>query len=244
MILLSVIIPTFQSANKLHIALDSLVKQQFKNFEILVVDGASKDGTVAIAEKYRAMHSEITILSESDKGIYDAMNKGICKARGEWLYFMGADDYLVDEKVLHELFENNVNLSLFDVLYGNVTSPVLGEKYLGEFNHNSITKWNICHQSIFFRKAIFAKLGLYNTKYSTWADWEFNLRWFNRKSIRKKYVDTIIAYFAPGGFSSEKVIDESFLADKQYLLLKYRYRKPKWKLMTIQILRMVLSFFK
>lgn len=223
------------------VALDSVVQQRYKSFEVIIVDGGSKDQTVSIAKTYLDKHPFIKIISEPDKGIYDAMNKGIKFSSGEWLYFMGADDYLYDETVLKSVFELE-DASQFDIIYGNVISPVLG-KYLGEFSASAITRWNICHQAIFYRKKIFEQLGCYNLKYQLWADWEFNLRWFNKKNIRKKYVDIIIACFVPGGFSTEKKIDHDFLSDKQKLLRRYGYKKMSAKHVVMQAIRLIKQNF-
>jgi hypothetical protein len=80
-------------------------------------------------------------------------------AAGEWLYFLGSDDYLYNEQVLAQVFDSITNNSKnYDLVYGNVTSPILGERYDGEFDEVKILKKNICHQAIFYNKRIFRKL--------------------------------------------------------------------------------------
>ena len=87
---LSIIIPTFNSANTLRRALDSIIGQTLNDLEVLIMDGVSTDQTLDIAKTYN--DNRIRIFSEPDNGVYDAMNKGIDKASGEWLYFLGSDD--------------------------------------------------------------------------------------------------------------------------------------------------------
>ena len=87
---LSIINPTFNSAKTLSRCLDSVISQSFTDWEVLMMDGVSNDDTIKIASSYQ--DSRIRIYSEPDKGIYDAMNKGIDKAHGEWLYFIDSDD--------------------------------------------------------------------------------------------------------------------------------------------------------
>lgn len=218
---LSIIIPTYNSASVLSGALDSIVCQTFTDWEVLVMDGASTDDTLKVAQSYNDIR--IRIYSEPDKGIYDAMNKGIKKAQGEWLYFLGSDDYLLTQNTLKELFSNNI--SCFEVIYGEVCSPILSEDNRGEWTMKNISA-NRCHQSIFYKKCIFTKLGLYNLRYPYAADFEFNLRWFFDKKIRKKYIPLEIAYFSPGG-ASECNSDDFFWKDYYMLVLKNGYRQLK-----------------
>jgi glycosyltransferase involved in cell wall biosynthesis len=196
---------------------------------VIIVDGGSTDGTISVVKNYVDKHPFFKIISEPDKGIYDAMNKGIKMASGEWLYFMGSDDYLFNQQVLADIFQNG-NVRGYGVIYGNVSSPALGNKFDGEFNRFKITKHNICHQAIFYHKRVFKELGCYNLDYRVWADWDFNLRCFSKKKIKKKYEDITVAFFASGGFSSREVIDKVFKNDYKDLLIKYGYKKTTVKM--------------
>src|ERR1700722_16529958 len=99
--LLSIIIPTYNSQNTILTALQSIVKQSFDDFEIIIVDGLSNDDTVTIVKNFQ--DDRIKIISELDNGIYDAMNKGIDRAKGDWLYFLGSDDRLYNDTVLEDV---------------------------------------------------------------------------------------------------------------------------------------------
>ena len=116
---LSIIIPTFNSAKTLSRCLDSVISQSFTDWEVLMMDGVSNDDTIKIASS--CQDSRIRIYSEPDKGIYDAMNKGIDKSRGEWLYFLGSDDYLFNSHSLEDVFKNDIEK--YDVVYGDVYAP-------------------------------------------------------------------------------------------------------------------------
>ena len=96
----SIIIPTLNASKTLEKALDSIVTQSYKSYQIIIVDGDSADCTCEIVKQYQQKCSEISLIIDKDKGIYDAMNKGIALSTSEWLYFMGADDELFDENVL------------------------------------------------------------------------------------------------------------------------------------------------
>ena len=215
--LISIIIPTYNSVATLSVALDSIVNQTFKNWEVFIMDGASVDTTLEIATKYQEKFPhKIYMHSEKDSGIYDAMNKGIDLVNGEWLYFMGSDDSLYEtttlEKILKFLKPNN-----YDVIYGNVTSPRFGGVYDDEFTHSKLINKNICHQAIFLNKVVFKKIGNFNLKYKSHADWDHNIRWFFSTKISKKHANLIIANYADGGYSS---LNED-LEFKNYLKQNY-----------------------
>ena len=196
---LSIIIPTLNSSNTLPFALESILHQSFTDFEILIIDGLSTDNTLEIAQSYR--DERIKIFSEKDKGIYDAMNKGIETALGEWLYFLGADDRLYDQKVL-KLISEEISGGNYDVLYGDVYSSRFNGRYAGEFNNEKILNQNLCHQAVFFKKEVFKITGVFDLKYNAHADWDHNMRWLLSPKISKSYINCIIAEYADGGFSS------------------------------------------
>src|SRR4028119_177168 len=100
MVLLSLIIPTFNSSASLPAAIDSIVNQTFKNYELWIIDGNSSDDTVDIIKTYQARYKQIHFISEPDKGTYDALNKGVKLSSGEWIYFLGSDNHLVGDDIL------------------------------------------------------------------------------------------------------------------------------------------------
>ncbi len=209
---LSIIIPTYNSASVLPKALDSIVGQTFGDWEVLIMDGVSTDDTLKVAQSYN--DSRIRINSEPDKGIYDAMNKGIGKARGEWLYFLGSDDWLLNDNVLHDVFAQDADS--YDVVYGEVEAPHLASNHSGEWTLQTIDR-NRCHQAILYRRQVIRRLGGYNTKYKIWADYDLNLKWFFDRKVKKKHIPTIIAHYAEGGYSS--VCDAEMLKDLSWILL-------------------------
>lgn len=214
----SIIIPTFNSANTLRRALDSIISQTLKDWEVLIMDGVSTDPTLDIAKSYN--DNRIHIFSEPDNGVYDAMNKGIDNASGEWLYFLGSDDYLLNKDVLNQIFSHIPEKC--DVFYGDVKAPQLDERHYGEWSIENLP-YNRCHQAIFYRKDIFNKTGLYNLKYPVLADYALNLQWFFRKDIKKKYYPICIATYSSGGYSEDNY-DEALYADYEIILFRYGFR--------------------
>jgi glycosyltransferase involved in cell wall biosynthesis len=206
---ISVIIPTFNCEVTLEACLQSVINQTYPNTEILVIDGQSQDSTLDILKRYQ---EKLIWVSEQDKGIYDAMNKGIELATGEWLYFLGSDDVLYNEHVLESIFSNSNHLRN-DVLYGNVKFKISGICYDGEFSSYKLLHKNICHQAIFVKKKIFQELGMFETKYKLLADWYFNMHWYNHSKIRHSYLNLIIAVYDEDGLSFNHP-DEQFIKDK------------------------------
>ncbi|WP_431217438.1 glycosyltransferase [Puia sp. P3] len=191
-----------------------MLRQDYRNFEVLIMDGGSDDTTATIA--HESGDNRIRFISEPDKGIYDAMNKGIAAARGEWLFFLGSDDQLYDTKTLSSIFGKTGHDDA-DMLYGDVVSPSYKGRYDGQFDYPKLLLRNISHQAIFYRRSLFDAFGAYNLRYKGYADWDLNIRLFAANDspdgprVRIKYIDAIVARFGPGGVSSSH--DSSFLRE-------------------------------
>lgn len=217
---LTIIIPTLQAERTLQDALDSLLSQQYRDFEVLIMDSVSRDRTLAIAETFVKNDGRVRVFSEPDKGIYDAMNKGIQKARGQWILFLGGDDRLHDKEVLG-FFAALPDLDAFDMIYGNVVSPSYKGVYDGPFSFPKLLSRNMPHQAIFYRKSLFGLIGDYIIHYRGHADWEFNIRCFSDNRVRIRYIDRIIAYFGADGVSARHdipFIKERLLPERLRLL--------------------------
>lgn len=198
---LTIIIPTFRAEKTLQASLDSVLRQDFRDWEILVMDGGSRDATLTIARHAARDDARIRVFSEPDKGVYDAMNKGLREARGLWIYFLGSDDLLHDEKVLSTVF-TLADRDQFHLLYGNVVSPSYKGAYDGEFSYGKLLSRNVSHQAVFYQKTLFQRLGDYNLRYKGYADWDFNIRCFSDAGVRIRYIERTIARFGADGLSS------------------------------------------
>ena len=217
----SIIIPTYNCVDLVGQALDSIFQQSFSDFEIVVMDGNSTDGTKELVLKYSKEHNNIVFHSEPDKGIYDAMNKGVKVAQGDWLYFLGADDYLANKDVLLTV-SKSVNSGNCNFIYGNVISTKLDESYNSSYDEFKMLKQNICHQAIFYHKSLLSGTTIYDMRFKACADWDLNLKLFCSKGIKSKYIDSNIAYFTDNGFSSD-FYDIKFIEQKDYKYLVYKW---------------------
>jgi glycosyltransferase involved in cell wall biosynthesis len=212
----SIIIPTYNAASNIATALKSILHQTFTDFEILLMDGCSTDNTVEIANSCK--DARIKICSEKDKGIYDAMNKGIEKAKGEWLYFLGSDDEVYNNAVLEKAsYKINSYTNAPDLIYGNVWFKYAQQSYGGVFNTEKLLfENNICQQAIWYKKSLFNKVGTFNIKYKQLGDWDFNIRCFKNPLIHIEYIDEVIALYNERDGVSSTGYEIEFLREIPY----------------------------
>ena len=223
---LSIIIPTFNSAGTIERCLKSIAVQTFMDYEVIVQDGSPNDDTARTIERFQQTHSNfaIRLYRERDHGIYDAMNKGMVRARGEWLYFLGGDDELFDSRVFATVL-TATNTDQCDVIYGN--AQIIGDcgwaksgaMYDGPFDLAKLLNRNICHQAIFYRADFARRIGDFQTDYAVCADWDFNMRCWARSRFR--YADIAVTKFYAGGHSSRDPSDERFNRDFATNVLNY-----------------------
>jgi len=211
---ISIIIPTNNSASTIMACLDSIRLQTYSDWEVIIVDGVSSDNTIEIVRSYN--DTRIGIFSEPDKGIYDAMNKGIVKATGDWLYFMGSDDSLYGPSTLEQVAK--YLQQGIDVVYGEVKSTAWTEPF-GQWSFGSLWS-NRCHQSVFYSKRFFADGHRYDLRYRIWADHDINLRWFLLPQYKSQYMSIVVANYGEGGFSANRG-DELFAKDFGMKVLRY-----------------------
>jgi glycosyltransferase involved in cell wall biosynthesis len=222
---LSIIIPTVNASASIEKCLHSIICQTFADYEVVMQDGGSVDDTIELVRRIQQANAgvQIKVHREPDSGIYDAMNKAIHRASGEWLYFLGSDDELHDRNVLSTVM-GSPGLASCDVVYGNV--QVIGEAgwardgaiYDGIFDLAKLLARNICHQAILYRATFLRRIGEYNTRYVLCADWDFNMRCWAKTKFR--YLDTVVANFHGGGLSST-VRDECFMREVASNVLRY-----------------------
>ncbi len=224
----SIIIPTYNVEEKIGNSLESILKQDKDLYECIIVDGASPDGTIRIIKEYKHKFPEkIKYICEPDEGIYDAMNKGIDVAQGEYLYFLGAGDILKPD-ILNQV-RKHLNFES-EIIYGEMFLQNKGYSVRGQFDKYKICYETLPHQATFYHKSVFKLLGKYSLNYHIAGDYEFNLRCFGNDNIPKKYIDLVVANFEGDGIG-DQVLDDKFENDKEELILntlgqKY-YKKYK-----------------
>ncbi|WP_068180429.1 glycosyltransferase family 2 protein [Mycobacterium sp. UM_CSW] len=205
--LFSIIVPTFNVAATLRRCLDSIASQTCKDFEVVLVDGGSTDATLDIANSFASrLGTRLVIHSGPDKGAYDAMNRGVSMAKGDWLLFLGADDALYEADTLAHVAAFLDDHDHSDLIYGDVIMRSNSSRYAGPFDLDRLLfEQNICHQAIFYRSELFAGIGPFNLRYPVWADWDFNIRCFSNPALVTRYMDVVVArYNDMAGISKRK----------------------------------------
>ena len=210
MIKISLITVTFNSDKTLKSTFDSTLKQSYKNIEYIVIDGGSKDNTINLIKEYVSKFQEIKWISEPDKGIYDAMNKGIRMATGEIIGILNSDDFFTSDDILQqisEVFEKNSNV---DAVYGDIhfVNPENLKKsvryYSSKVFKRSLMRFGFmpAHPSFYMRKTCFEKYGNYKTDYKIAADFEYLLRVIFKHKIRTQYIPIDMVTMRTGGAST------------------------------------------
>lgn len=203
--LVSVVVPTFNSCERMRPALESLAAQTERDFEVIVSDGASSDGTLALIETYRPQLPALTVLSRPDDGVYDAINQALSACRGRWIYVLGSDDRLHANDTL-ALLAPTLRASTAGVVYGDVRvmgpNHMVGDdgRYGGPFTLARLMGQNICHQAVFTRAELLHRLGTYDLRFKVWADWDIAQRAFADGPVQ--WIDLVVADYAPTGLSS------------------------------------------
>lgn len=239
---LSIITVNLNNCEGLQKTIDSVVSQSFKDFEWIVIDGGSTDGSKELIEQY-VEHFSYWV-SEPDKGVYNAMNKGIKAAQGEYLQFLNSGDWLYDQNVLQTVFGKEHTA---DILFGYMLvegsesfssaammKPVL---YWTDFVGNTLP-----HQASFIKRELFEKYGLYDESYRIASDTKFFIKSIVWEKATYEFVCEKIAVFQQGGISSSserfeerdvRLRNEMFpkmVMDDYPLLVSLRKIKAHWLL--------------
>lgn len=198
----SIITVSYNSVDTIEQTILSVLNQTYSNIEYIIIDGGSTDGTVDIIKKHEDKISHW--VSEADNGIYDAMNKGIQLATGGWVGILNSDDYYELDAItkIHDAILSN---SGSELVYGNLklinengTTTIERPITDLEMISNNMT---ISHPTVFVKRIIYEKFGLFNLNYKLTADWELLLRFFKSK-VLFVYVNVLIANFRVGGAGS------------------------------------------
>jgi glycosyltransferase involved in cell wall biosynthesis len=253
--LFSIVTVTYNSEKTLKRTIDSLLFQSFSNFEYIIVDGKSSDATLDIIKSYEAAFKKRNInytwISERDTGIYDAFNKGIKLAKGNWISFLGSDDYYITNAL--NIYSNVIlkTEKKVDLYYSNV--DVINKNGEVVNTINGIWGWskfrrfmNIAHVGAFHNKEYFSNYGLFNTSYKIAGDYELLLRAKNKLSTFK--IEETTAKMANEGASNNQislVFKETLkakneTADIGFLLCKVDYFIAFLKFKTKQILNAII----
>jgi glycosyltransferase involved in cell wall biosynthesis len=228
----SIITINLNDADGLDKTICSIESQTYSNFELLIIDGGSEQASIDVINKHN--DSIDYWISESDTGIYNAQNKGIQVATGEYCLFLNSGDYLADKTVLQRIFSQE---PYCDVVFGNLV-VIFGGKVVGvskgkdKLTFLDVYSSLIKHQASFIKRELFDKFGLYDETLKIVSDWAFLFKIIGYNSATTQYFDVDIACFENNGISNnnpelcaterQKVLDQFMpkLMQEDYLILQ------------------------
>jgi glycosyltransferase involved in cell wall biosynthesis len=218
---ISIITINYNDKSGLLKTIESVINQSFVNYEFIVIDGGSTDGSSELITKYKDKINYA--ISEKDTGVFNAMNKGIKAAKGEFVIFMNGGDCFENSNVLRDI-EPELNNN-FDIYYGNNYKVSPNSKrlktYPEKLNFSFFYSSSINHQSTFIRKSLFEEHFYYNENYKIASDWEFFVYTICCQNVPCKYIDKTIAIYDFTGISSNPKFSQLFYDEKMQTLNKY-----------------------
>ena len=207
---ISIITVVWNNEKTIKDAIDSILEQTYKNIEYIIVDGVSTDGTVEIIQSYGDKISKF--ISEKDKGLYDAMNKGINLATGDVVGILNSDDFYKSNDILETVVNEFKNKDI-DCLYGDLeyidskdTSKVLRYWKSKPYKEDLFEKgWHPAHPTFFIKREFYKKYGLFNLDFKIAADYEIMLRFLKKYKLKPSYINKTFVKMRVGGESNRSI---------------------------------------
>lgn len=222
---ISVITAVYNAKETVADAIDSVLSQSHDDVELVVIDGASKDGTREVLEKYGERLS--VFISEPDDGIYDALNKGIAHASGDVVGFLHADDLFADSNVLSKIshaFEASQADAIYgDLVYVNKSEPDKVIRYWksGDFSIHKLKEgWMPPHPTFYVRKEFYERLGSFDTSFHIAADYDCMLRMLGQPGFKCAYIPEVLVRMRVGGQSNRSLKNIILKSKEDYRALK------------------------
>lgn len=221
----SIVTASYNSEKTISDTITSVLNLDFKDFEYIIVDGNSSDGTLEIIKsfvpKFEAKGIPYKFISEKDKGIYDAWNKGIALSEGQWISFLGSDDMYIEDALIN--YSNEINKSDIGTNYISSQVEIIDEKHqfirvIGKpfVWENVVRNMNIAQVGSFHKKELFEKVGNFSTAYKIVGDLDFYIRC--KETIKPAFFNLITAKMQNGGVSNQ-----IYKALKEALVVKLKY---------------------
>lgn len=202
--LLSVLTLSYNSITTVGKAISSVLSQSLVEFQYLVIDGGSIDGSLELFSSFN--YDNFKFISEKDSGIYDALNKGIILSTGDIIGILHSDDIYPDSEILEKIVELFIKTNC-DGVYGDLNFIKDGQTIRKWesciFNSSLLVKgWMPAHPTLFLKREVFQKHGLYDTSFKIAADYDFILRIFKDESLKFEYLPLVITNMSIGGVST------------------------------------------
>lgn len=242
----SIITATYNSERTIKDTLLSVKQQTYKNVEHIIIDGASTDKTINLLDLYGHQGPKI---SEADKGIYDAMNKGVTMAGGDIIGILNSDDFYADNKVLEKVVktfeESGCDAVYGDLVYvdGRESAKVVRKWIAGKYNKDLFYQgWMPPHPTVFIKKEVYEKYGLFNLKFKSSSDYELLLRLMVLKNIKVEYISQVLVHMRTGGHSTKSLANRLAAHKEDYLAWLSNGISPKWYTLAMKPLSKIRQF--
>ncbi|MEC5159794.1 MULTISPECIES: glycosyltransferase family 2 protein [unclassified Janthinobacterium] len=204
----SIITVCYNSEKTIRDTIESVLSQDYQDIEYIIIDGASSDGTMAIVNEYRERVA--TIISEPDKGIYDAMNKGVRAATGEVVGILNSDDFYESGQAVSAVARAFHGRPALDIVFGDVVFVHAGDLNLVRRHYGAARfkawklrfGWMPPHPGTFVRRALYWKTGWYRTDFKIAADYEMFVRWLLVGRASYRWIDQVLVRMRMGGVST------------------------------------------
>lgn len=200
---ISIITVCYNSEATIEDTIKSVLAQKYDNYEYLIIDGKSKDKTIDIVKSYeKKFQGKMRIISEKDKGLYDAMNKGIKLATGDIVGIINSDDVLINETVfkrINDHYTDNTDILYANLVYCDETLKIPIRDYIsGKRKKN---EWCPAHPTMYIKKSVFDQVGLYNLNYKVSSDYDMMVR-LNKANLNFTYLNEYLVLMRIGGVSN------------------------------------------
>jgi len=245
---ISIITITFNSAETIENTILSVVGQNYKDVEYIIVDGGSTDQTQEIISKFQNKISKF--VSEPDNGLYDALNKGIAMAEGDVIGILHSDDFFINESVLKnyvDTFQKHHADAVYSDLYyvDRTDTDKIVRKWKSGVYHDSsfINGWMPPHPTFFVKKQVYLKYGKFNLDFKTAADYELMLRFILKHKIKIAYLSEFTIKMRVGGKSNVSLKNRMNANIEDRKAWKINGLKPKFYTLYLKPLRKILQFF-
>ncbi len=218
---LSIITINYNNASGLKKTMESVLNQTWEDFEYIVIDGNSNDESISVIKSFESFR--LKWVSEPDTGIYNAMNKGIQKANGDYILFLNSGDYLYNRDVLlnaKEYFLSNVSFLSGHLFYKKGDDEII-RKHPDELSFSYLASKSISHPSTFIKREMFTKYDLYNEANKIVSDWEFFFKTIGINGESFLSIDEIITIYDLNGISSKEENLKNIEEERTQVFKKY-----------------------
>lgn len=245
---ISIITITYNSAATIEQTINSVLNQDYKDIEYIIVDGGSTDNTLQVIEKYKTRISKF--ISEKDNGLYDALNKGLAIATGDIIGILHSDDFYIDNSILGKyastFIKNNSDAVYSDLFYVNKddTNKVIRKWKSGNYKPSSFLHgWMPPHPTFFVKRSVYEKYGKFNLDFKHSADYELMLRFIHKHKIKLNYLHEFTIKMRIGGQSNASVQNRVNANLEDRKAWKINGLKPHSYTLYLKPLRKILQFF-